>query len=240
MNIREFLKERLDRKSEIGLRLTVNVVVFALAVWALGGLLDAVLDNDTLVRWDLVANNWYHTHATPAGLRMFSVITEIGSAGVWVVVVLVALWLWRVRHERSMTVGWVLGNLGGDVIQYALKTQVHRARPQYAAAFLHGHTYSFPSGHTMATTIAYLLLAWTLSEVLHLVAGVRVAVYICALLMCGLIGFSRVYLGVHYPSDVVGGFTAGLAWVTACASVYHLASSRRALYAAAAAGGEHK
>src|SRR5690242_10485508 len=96
---RHFLAARLDPKSELGLRLTINVAVFALAIWAFSGLLDGVLDNEWLVRADLTINGWFHAHATAAGLAAFSVITNAGTVGVGVAVVVVTLWLW-LRNAR--------------------------------------------------------------------------------------------------------------------------------------------
>src|SRR5262249_24330892 len=94
--LRRFARARLDRKSELGLRLTVNVILFAAAIWAFAGLLEEVLDNATLVNWDVRLNAWAHRHATDAGLRFFHVVTLVGSPGVWIIVLLFALWLlWR-------------------------------------------------------------------------------------------------------------------------------------------------
>ena len=74
-----FLAARFDPKSELGLGLTVSLVVCALAVWALSGLLDAVLDNELLVRIDITVESWFHGHATPTGLTIFNAVTQLGS-----------------------------------------------------------------------------------------------------------------------------------------------------------------
>lgn len=210
-----FLSRRLDRKSAVGLRLTINVALFLVALWAFGSLLDAVLDNDTLVRWDLAVNGYFHSHATPLGLAIFDKVTLLGSVGVWTIVPVVAIWLWR-RGETVLLVGWLGTQLGGEVLQYALKTSVHRTRPQYAAQFLHGRSYSFPSGHTMGSTICYPLLMVVLTAMLHWKPARRISMHVLAAVIIAAVGFSRLYLGVHYPSDVMGGLAAGLAWLTAC------------------------
>lgn len=225
---RDFVLRRLDRESELGLRLTINVVLFAAAIWLLGGLLDAVLDNRTLAAWDRATNGWFHQHAAPSAMRAFAVITLIGTPGSWIVVGLVAIWLlWRHRGDWLLFWAWLAINLGGGVVQYVLKISVHRTRPEYAAQYLHGNSYSFPSGHTMDTTITFTMLAFVLSRLYDLPGKRRASLYIAAAALIVLVGFSRIYLGVHYPSDVFGGFAAGLAWLTAGLATVHVVSTRR-------------
>jgi undecaprenyl-diphosphatase len=212
--LRRFVRRRLDRNSELGLRLTISVVLFGLAVWAFAGLLEEVLDNATLVRWDLAVNAWFHRHATPAGLATFNAITMVGYPGVWFVVAIGIIWLWA-RHDHFLAVAWLATNAGGGVVQMVLKSTVHRSRPDYAAAFLRGQSYSFPSGHTMASTICYTMLAFIVGTLARWPARPRAALYAVSTTLVLLVSFSRLYLGVHYPSDVFGGLVAGLAWLAA-------------------------
>jgi len=223
--VHHFIVERLDRKSELGLRLTINVLVGALAIWAFSGLLDGVLDKEWLVRADLAVNGWFHAHATAAGLAAFNVITYGGTVGVGVVVAIVAAWLW-VSGYRFLSVAWLATNGGGLLVQWVLKTTVHRTRPQYAAAYLHGHSYSFPSGHAMMSTICYTMLAFIIGTLAHWPARRRWWLYLPSTAIVLLIGFSRLYLGVHYPSDVLGGFAAGLAWLAACVGALNVVRGR--------------
>jgi undecaprenyl-diphosphatase len=225
--LRAFVHSRLDRKSELGLWLTVDVLVLAGAVWAFAGLLEEVLDNDALVRWDVATNAWFHTHASPLGLRLFDAITELGSPGEWVVIALAAGWLFW-RRERFLLLAWLGGNAGGGLMEFALKLSVHRKRPQYAAAYLRGHSYSFPSGHTMSATVCYSLLVFVVATSMGWHARRRVRLYAAAAAIATLVGFSRIYLGVHYPSDVLGGLAAGAAWVTLCLAAIRLALGRAA------------
>ena len=226
---RRFLAARFDRKSQVGAGLTVTVVVFALAVWALSGLLDAVLDNDWLVRVDRLVASSFHQRASPAGLGFFDRVTQLGSPVVIALVVVgVALYLWRVKAP-FLVWGWIGTNAGGAVVEYVLKSTVHRSRPQYAAAYLRGHSYSFPSGHTMGSTICYFLLAYLITAHPHVTRVAHRLVWTGAVILVGMIGFSRLYLGVHYPSDVLGGLAAGLAWLAACAGIRRILIAREGL-----------
>jgi undecaprenyl-diphosphatase len=224
----------VNRHSMVGLRLGLSVLALVLAVWAFGGLLEEVLDDATLVRWDRVAHVWMHAHASAAGLAFFNAVTVLGSVGVWIVVLGAALWLWRSGHTLLLSV-WLGANVGGLLVQLALKTFVHRARPQYAAAYLHGHSYSFPSGHAMQSSVAYVMLVVVGSVASDGWRARRSLLLGIAITLALLIGASRVYLGVHYPSDVAGGFAAATAWILgrpcsrsrAAASAPRSSSSRR-------------
>jgi len=225
--LRRFVRRRLDRNSELGLRLTVNAVLFGLAVWAFAGLLEEVLDNARLVQWDIAANEWLHTHATLAGLRIFQAITLVGSPGVWIVTALFALWLlWR--REHFLFLAWIASNVGGGLLQLLLKATVHRHRPQYAARYLHGQSYSFPSGHTMSATIAWSLMVVCAGLSLGWHGHRRAKLYVASTILIFAIGFSRLYLGVHYPSDVIGGLIIGTAWVVLCTTAIRIVDSAEA------------
>lgn len=220
-----FLAARTDRTSEVGLRLTINVVIAAAAVWAFAGLLDEVLERDALVRWDAAVEAWFHVHATPAGLAIFHGITQLGSPGV-AVVGLVGAGVLYARHHRAYLWLWIGAIVGGWAVQAALKHFVHRTRPEYAMRYIHGGSYSFPSGHTMSSTIAYGMLAHLVAR-LHGARGVtRTLVYASAAAIIAGVGFSRLYLGVHFPSDVVGGLLAGAGWSGACIAVERIVVER--------------
>jgi membrane-associated phospholipid phosphatase len=88
----------------------------------------------------------------------------------------------------------------------------------YGAAYLTGHSYSFPSGHAMGSIIGIGMLLYVLGLYWHPSRLVRIASIVAACIFVGLVGVSRVYLGVHYPSDVMGGWAAGAAWMAVCVS----------------------
>ena len=219
--IRDFVAARFDPRSHTGLGLTLRLAAFALAIWGFSGLLDAVLDNATIARLDRIVESWFHVHSTPAGLAIFDVVTQMGTPVVNVVIGLVALLL-LYRREYPLLVTWLFANLGGKLIEHVIKNTVHRTRPQYAAEFLNGVSYSFPSGHTMGSTICYLMLAYIIAARPGASSRTRWIAFVVAGVVIFAVAFSRVYLGVHYPSDVAGGFAAGLAWLTACGATRHL------------------
>src|SRR5262249_29981901 len=112
--------------------------------------------------------------------------------------------------------GWLFVT-SGALFQSELKAIFARARPHFAEPFVVESSWSFPSGHAMGSLIGYGLLAYLLAQVVRPLWA-RVAVVGTATLLVAAIGFSRLYLGAHYFSDVVGGYAAGAAWLCACIS----------------------
>ncbi len=225
--LRRFVRQRVDRESELGLRLTLDFILFGIAVWSSAGLIEEVLDNEALVRWDVRVNLWMRAHVTTTGLRVFELITYIGAPGMWVVTTLVAVWLlWR--REAFLFWAWIAGNVGGELLQSLLKSIVHRDRPEHAALYYYGQSYSFPSGHAMSATICGLLFVVCVGRSRGWHGARRVRFHMAAATLILAIGFSRIYLGVHYPSDVLGGIAIGTAWAVLCTAAIRIVQSGKA------------
>lgn len=133
-------------------------------------------------------------------------------AGGWVTgaVSLACLAACRFLRYRADVLRLLLAVAGGQVVIYALKVLFHRARPEAAFASL---GYSFPSGHAFTAVALYGMLAFWL---LRAAPRHRVWIWIGAVFLILLIGFSRVYLGVHYTTDVAAGYASGLFWLWLC------------------------
>jgi undecaprenyl-diphosphatase len=149
-------------------------------------------------------------------------LTEMGrdmtALGGWAVLVLVTFtvagFLSLSRKKGAM---WTLliAAISGVIMTHLLKDLVDRSRPNVVEHLSHVSTSSFPSGHSMMSAVVYLTLG-------TLLAGVfprrkqKLYILTVALLLTGLVGVSRVFMGVHFPSDVLAGWTAGLVWATLC------------------------
>ena len=148
----------------------------------------------------------------PAWLRSAAVdVTALGGVTVLTLVTLaVCGFLALVRHFRSMLL--VLGStVGGAVLNSALKALFSRPRPAVVPHLAETFSTSFPSGHAMLSTIVYLTLGVLLAQ-LSESRWLKVYVLGVAVLLSFLVGLTRVFLGVHYLTDVLGGWMAGLAW----------------------------
>lgn len=145
---------------------------------------------------------------------MFAV-TTLGNAWFFTLAVTVAVGIlaWR-RNYRAMWLLIVVA-LGGWAILVGLKEFFARPRPLIVPQLIDIGEYSFPSGHAMMSAAIYVTIAAIAARRLRLPAA-RAALIGGAVLLSAVIGFSRAYLGVHYPSDIVAGWAAGLAWASVC------------------------
>lgn len=175
-------------------------------------------------RFDFAIRGWVHQLASPALTRAMFVISWMGSAGL-LLLFLISIAGFLIFRWRRGALWLVLSVAGADVLILTLKYSFHRQRP---AAFFGSdpHSYSFPSGHALASFCFYMVLAGLLSSRVRS-SGLRMAIWIAASLLVAAIGLSRIYLGVHYPSDVIGGYLAAAVWVTTLLAADHMRGRRR-------------
>ena len=221
-----FLAARLDPRSYLGLHFTIGLLASALALWLFGGLLEEVLDNATMVHWDLRAAEAIHAAQSPIGIRIFVLFTNLGSPPVMATLAVAGVVTLFVTRHRLLAYIWAMAAGGGAILDWVLKLLVHRGRPEYATAYLHRASYSFPSGHAMGSVIGFGMLAFAVAHARALSRRARQRLYAGAAVAAFLVGLSRVYLGVHFPSDVVGGWAAGAGWLSLCITAYHLVTGR--------------
>jgi len=222
-----FLRNRLNRETYVGLHLTVSLIVAGLAIWLSGAMLDAVLDNDTVVRLDIIAANWVHSRARPTGITVSEIISAIGSPTTMGVIAVIGGAILLARRRLTMLFTWVAVFAGGGSLEKLLKTVVHRTRPEFTPTPPVEQSLSFPSGHTMMCAIGMGMLVYMLTVPRHMPRPWRGVLIGLAVSLVLTVGISRVYLGAHYPSDVLGGLAFGVAWVSVCVAVSGLAHHRR-------------
>jgi membrane-associated phospholipid phosphatase len=169
-----------------------------------------------LVRFDHSTADVLNTYAseTPNITGLFRIIGIPGSlAALALVGVLVAVALLAQRSWLTLA-AWVVGLLGGEALNLLLKDLFARPRPSLEHPLVVETSYSFPSGQVMMSLVVYGMLAYFAMLTLRSWGARAVAVGVAAVLVV-LIGSSRVYLGAHYVSDVVGGLAVGGAWLSA-------------------------
>jgi len=209
-----WLFRRLTPGQYLGLHLTLGLAASAGCLWLFGGLAEDVINGDPLVRFDGAVADYLHSAATPALTTFFLTVTAFGSVEAMVILgVLVAAALARKRRWTSLAI-WLTAVGGGAVLNQILKALFERPRPFFDHPLLVESSYSFPSGHAMGSLVAYGMLAYFAVLVLGSWRR-RVAAVFAASLLVVLIGLSRMYLGVHYFSDVAAGYAAGGLWLSA-------------------------
>ena len=212
----EFIVRRFQPGEYLGLHLTVGLVVSIAALWLFGGVTEDMIHHDPLTRFDVTLLEWFHTHTTRTGLEIFAAISLLGSPlAITALGVLISIVL-AVRRSWLVLIGWVAALAGAGVLDILLKHIIQRPRPPYASAFLYNYSFSFPSGHAMGSLVAYGMLAYLIVIFWTSRWQTRVAVVSATGLLILAIGVSRLYLGVHYFSDVIAGFAAGVLWLSAC------------------------
>ncbi|PYL53328.1 MAG: hypothetical protein DMF29_08725 [Verrucomicrobia bacterium] len=158
---------------------------------------------------------WFHAHLTPALVGVLRGITEFGSSE-WIGIVLgiAALFFIFKRWWPSLLM-MVIAVPGGMLLNEYLKILVHRHRPFVDGWFVDWSGYSFASGHTIGATLLYGQLALFLVPVIKSRRG-RILIFSAASFVVALVGFSRIALGAHYFTDVLGGIFFGMMWLTLC------------------------
>ncbi len=161
-----------------------------------------------IVAFDLGAEQFLSAHRIPILTDFFVWITSLGDARI-VAVVGLSIAVVLLRHHRSAFVGGLAISIFGSLgLAYMLKIAFARGRPLPLLAAIDAPGYSFPSMHAACSLAMYGFLAYMISQLLR-PDHHRKPLIIGIVLLIALIGFSRLYLGVHYPSDVAGGFAVG-------------------------------
>ncbi|WP_192178137.1 phosphatase PAP2 family protein [Mesorhizobium amorphae] len=155
-------------------------------------------------------------------------ITSLGSASVLVLITAaVIVYLLMIRRPATALLIFV-AVAGGEVLSSLLKAGIDRPRPDLVSHLVNETSFSFPSGHAMLSAVTYLTLGSLAARFLH-GRTTKIFVLCLAVLTTVLVGISRVYLGVHWPSDVLAGWCAGFAWAMLCWLVARVLQRRKAV-----------
>jgi undecaprenyl-diphosphatase len=210
-----FVKARLSPQHYLALRVGAGALLMIVASWIFGEIAFDVVTGDTLVTTDAEVAMWLHRHANGTLTRAMLVLTNVhGVAGIAALSLVTAGWLIAKKYWYWL-LALALAVPGGLLLNMLLKSAYHRVRPSFDDPLLTLATYSFPSGHTAGTTLFYGFMAALLVSRVRAWRW-RVATVMLAVLMIVLVGLSRMYLGVHYLSDVMAAAAISIAWLALC------------------------
>jgi undecaprenyl-diphosphatase len=197
-----------------GIFLLIGAAIAIAGTWAFAELAGHVSSGGTQAFDDAVLT-WLGQHrAKPLDAFMLDV-TALGTSSVVAMVVgVAALFLWLSQHKHSAIL-LLVSTFGGVLLNNLLKLGFSRPRPDIIPWATTATFYSFPSGHAMSATVVYSTVAY-LAGRLQRSHRARLAITLVATAVISIICLSRLYLGVHFPSDVVAGVIIGLAWAGFC------------------------
>jgi len=211
----------------VGIFLIVGVLVAIAGTIGFAALAEVVREGYTQ-QFDTAVLRWLGAHHTPTLTTIMTEVTPLGTGVVVLAVVgITTAFLWHTEHKHSarMLLAATAGNI---LLNNGLKLLFDRARPDVFEWGTHAASSSFPSGHAMSATVVYGTVAYLLAR-LQKHGWARALTLLLAVVMITLICLTRLYLGVHYPSDVLGGIIVGLAWSGFCMATLEasLALARR-------------
>ena len=198
----------------LGIFLVGGLIVAIAGIGAFIEIASEVREGDTQT-FDEAVIRWMGEQHSPLLDAAVVEVTALGTGIVVLMVVVVAgLFLVLTGHKGSAIL-LIVSAAGGLLLNGVLKLGFDRPRPDVFVHSVHTVSSSFPSGHAMSSAIVYGTVAY-LAARLHRRRWARWLVMVCAFIVIVLISASRMYLGVHYPSDVVAGVIIGLAWAAFC------------------------
>ena len=210
----------------VGAALAAGLVIAAVAMALFVWLGEEMLEGETRAA-DLWFRNLIHAHAGPGVTAVMIAASRWGAPRVLALFGVVAAAVFLTRAWRRAAVLLLIVMAGAGILDVMLKQLYGRTRPLPLFDFYPSpRSYSFPSGHALFATCFFGGVAVLASHRARR-TWVRVAIWLAAFLAVALIGISRIYLGVHYPSDVLGGLAAGTVWVGTVALGDRLAEHRR-------------
>jgi len=223
-SLSKFIKERLNKDEFWGLPATLLIVSFIYALFLLGGIVEDVIASDIIVSVDARVMNFFALFRSANLTQFFLWVALLGKWQVvscFIVAVIGVLWA---RRKRLYIFPLLLTVIGAEIFTAISKIIFHRPRPELG--IYTERSFSFPSGHSTIAVAFYGFLTYMLIRNFKR-WEMRVNIFFTGIAIILLIGFSRLYLGAHYVSDVWGGYFVGTLWLIIGISVSEWVCSRK-------------
>lgn len=223
--LRKFIKFFGSLKLALGLELLIGFIIAIIATFFFGWFADEMRDGDTALFDDSI-RNLVHSFASPLLTEVMRFASFLGSTLFLVLLGIAVFGIFYYLKRRRAAVLFAVTTIGATILLVALKLAFNRARPEPFFDTILPDSFSFPSGHSLASFCFYLALAAIVTNRMKN-RCLQISIWIFAATLVLLIGISRIYLGVHYPSDVVAGFVIGFIWVITIAVADKLLRARQ-------------
>ena len=196
------------------LRALIGFVVVIGAGYAFAEMTEALDVRERMGRFDVALAETLRLHLSAPTLEGFALVTRLGDVSTLTALCIAVGGFLLYRGQRTLAVAWMVAVAGNAVLNSLLKEIFERARPIHEHGVLVADGWSFPSGHSSGSVVVYGMLAFLLNRLVS--AEWRLPTLLPAVAVAFTTGFSRVFLQVHYVSDVLAGFASGLLWLTVC------------------------
>jgi membrane-associated phospholipid phosphatase len=210
-----FLRARFSPEGYLGLHLTAGLLVVVAAGWWFGDIAEDMSRDAATRLLDDRITVWFKGHGTTTLTRFWRAVSFFGSVIFLATASTSVAFVLAVRRAFYRLLALTLTVGGGAVVNLTLKHFFHRQRPVFENPLVTLSSFGFPSGHTMGATLFYGVLALVITHSIVSWPG-RVFAGCGAAVIIGLIGVSRIYLGAHYFTDVIGAIAVALAWLAFC------------------------
>lgn len=168
-----------------------------------------------------------HSVANPNLDRVMLTITELGNPPIVLTVFATSIIvLWRRRYYQELIM-LAIASFGAFIFNTELKLLFIKVRPQLWTQLIQETSFSFPSGHALGSIVLYGFIAYLLAK--HY-PQLSTSIYTLATILIAAIGLSRLYLGVHWPTDIIAGYGVGFLWLTSCITMLRLGQMNRSAF----------
>ncbi len=218
--IAAFVGKRMAAENFLGISLTMRLVICIILLWIFGELtLDIVISN-ALVTLDQRVLGIVRNLQTPDRTRLMTFFSAAGGEIVQTAGSIALIIYFSYKRQFTYLITYLSAMIGGSLLVYGMKAATHRIRPIMPVPDV-SMGWSFPSGHSMMSLIFYGMITYLVIN--NICSGrIRTLMAVMGALTIFMIGASRIYLQVHFLSDVLAGYTAGLLWLTACVTALEI------------------
>jgi membrane-associated phospholipid phosphatase len=200
-----------------------GLAICLLLIWALAKLSGEILERESFA-FDTSFLLWLHQFANPTLDSLMVTVTQLGNPMFVIPVATITLGILVGSRQKSAALMFAIACIGGVVLNTGLKLVFTKPRPELWHRLIVETSYSYPSGHALGSMVLYGMIAYLLSQRYPKFSSI---IYVAATGLILAICFSRLYLGVHWPTDIVAGLGIGFLWLLICVTMLKLQKLRQ-------------